>query len=442
MKQFLSSAKEMKSFLALWSTQAFSALGSLMTSYALVIWSYGELGSALATAMLMVSTYAPYVILSIFAGALSDKWNKKNTMLVCDCLAAACTVFILILLKSGELELWHVYVANAINGFMNTVQQPASEVAVTRILPEKYYQKVGGLRYFSNSINTIFQPIIATAIMGLFGIEFVIWVDLFTFLVAFITLLFFIKIPENTEADEKKEPLLKSAKAGLDYLRNNRGIFVLILFLAAINLTASLYESAIPPMMLSREGGSMEAFGIFHTVVGITTLVGSIVASALPAPKSRVRVICNCLLFSMSFENFALAFGRNIYVWCIGAFLGWIAIPLFSTNFEAILRLKIPVELQGRVFAARNTLQFFTIPVGYFLGGFLVDKVFEPVMARQSETNLLVTMFGSGKGSGAGFFFFVIAFIGITTCLYFRRNKHLWALEEPSEKEAAAATEQ
>ena len=78
----------MRNFLLLWITQAFSGLGSGMTSYALVIWSYTEKGSALATSMLMICSYAPYVLLSIFAGALSDKWNKKATMLVCDTAAA------------------------------------------------------------------------------------------------------------------------------------------------------------------------------------------------------------------------------------------------------------------------------------------------------------------------------------------------------------------
>jgi hypothetical protein len=69
--------QEMKTFLLLWLTQSFSGLGSAMTGYALVIWSYTQEGSALMTAFLMVSSYAPYVLLSIFAGALSDKWNKK-----------------------------------------------------------------------------------------------------------------------------------------------------------------------------------------------------------------------------------------------------------------------------------------------------------------------------------------------------------------------------
>ena len=78
----------------------------------------------------------------------------------------------------------------------------------------------------------------------------------------------------------------------------------------------------------------------------------------------------------------------------------------------------------------RNALQFFTIPIGYFLGGLLVDQVFEPVMAMQTETSVLVRMFGSGKGSGAAFLFFVIAFAGIGVCLYFIRDRHIWSLEE------------
>ena len=36
---------------------------------------------------------------------------------------------------------WHLYVLNAISGLMNTVQQPASEVAMTLITPNEHYQK-------------------------------------------------------------------------------------------------------------------------------------------------------------------------------------------------------------------------------------------------------------------------------------------------------------
>ena len=95
MKNNITTLQEMKTFMLLGITQSFSGLGSAITSYALVIWSYTQEGSALITALLMVSSYAPYVLLSIFAGALSDRWNKKITMLVCDTVAAFTTVIML-----------------------------------------------------------------------------------------------------------------------------------------------------------------------------------------------------------------------------------------------------------------------------------------------------------------------------------------------------------
>lgn len=429
MKKYIKSILEIQTFLVLWLTQSFSALGSGMTSYALVIWSYDQKGSALVTALLMVCSYAPYVVFSIFSGALSDKWNKKNTMLVCDSIAAVTTVAVLILLQSGLLRIGHLYIINALNGLMNTVQQPASEVAVTRILPKRYYQRVGGLRYFSNSLNSILTPIIATVILGLIGMRAVIVFDLMTFSVAFLILMFWIDIPETEQIGDNHESLLQSAKSGVEFLRQQRGIFHLILFLAAINLVASIYDAALPAMMLSREGGSTQALGLINAVVGIATFMGSIIATFVREPKSRVRVICNSLLFSMSTENFLLAFGRSPLIWSIGGFLGWIFIPLMNTNLDAILRLRVPIEMQGRVYSVRNSLQFFTIPVGYLLGGIMVDKIFEPIMAVQGADSILVEMFGSGKGSGAAFLFFVIAFMGIAVCLYFRKDKNIWKLE-------------
>ncbi len=430
MKNFYTKLKEMKAFLLLWLTQSFSALGSAMTAYALVIWSYSQEGSALVTALLMVCSYAPYVLCSIFAGALSDRWNKKKTMLVCDTLSAVMTLITLLLLKSGTLCIWHLYVLNALNGLMNTVQQPASEVAVTSLLPRKYYQKVGGIRYISNSMNTILVPVLTTAVMGLLGLDAVIFFDLLTFVTAFVCLLLFIRLPQQEDSGGKKESLLHSAKEGLRYLRDNRGIFHLILFLASVNLVASLYNAAFPAMMLSREGAGETAMGTVNTVIGIGTLAGSLLASSLKAPKNRVKVICGTMLFSLTSENLLLAFGRTLPVWCLGGFLGWIVVPVMSTNLDAILRLNVPAEIQGRVYAARNTFQFFTIPLGYFLGGFAVDSIFEPLMAAQSQSSLLVRCFGSGKGSGAAMFFAVLAMLGAAFCLTARRNRHIRVLEQ------------
>ena len=99
---------ELHSFIILWITQALSSLGSAMTNFAVVIWSYQQQGSALTTALLAICSYAPYFLLSIFAGALSDRWNKKITMLVSDSFAALCSILLLILLMTDNLQIWHL----------------------------------------------------------------------------------------------------------------------------------------------------------------------------------------------------------------------------------------------------------------------------------------------------------------------------------------------
>ncbi len=423
MKSFMMTLREMRMFLILWLTQAFSGLGSAMTSYALVLWSYEEHGSALVTALLMVSSYVPYVLCSIFAGALSDRWDKRKTMLVCDAAAAMTTLCTLFLLKAEMLQVWHLYVLNAMNGLMNTVQQPASEVATTALLPRKHYQRVGSLRYLSSSLTGILNPILATAMMALLGMDAVILFDLLTFAAAFAVLLLFIRIPQQEATKEAREPLMTSVRTGMAFLGKNRGILSLVLFLAAINLVASMFNATLPAMVLPKMGET--TLGLINSVTGLTTLMGSLLAAMLPAPRSRVRVVCWTLLLSMSTENFLLALGRTPAVWCIGAFLGWVAIPLMSTNLDALMRLNIPQEIQGRVFAVRNSLQFFTIPVGYFLGGALVDVVFEPIMAQQKAGSLLAQCFGEGKGSGAACFFAVQGMLGVLVCVWFMRDKHL-----------------
>ncbi len=415
--------KELNTFLILWSTQSLSQLGSAMTNFALTLWLYEKTGSALKTALLSVCSYTPYVLMSIFAGALSDRWDKKKTMLACDTFAACCTVTVLFLLKTDSLRPVHMYLLNAVSGLMNTVQQPASEVAMTLITPRDQYQRTSGLKSFSNSLVTILHPLFGAALYAAAGMEGVICVDLATFAAAFAALLFFVRIPSvNVQGKETpKESLLSGVKEGLSYLGNNRLILWLILFLAGVNFVASAFDAALPPYVLSRPNGGREVLGLVTSCAGIATLAGSLLVTVLPAPKNRVRVICLTMLFSLGTENFILAFSRTPVWWCAAQVAGWSVVPVMNANLDVILRSTIPPQIQGRIYACRNTLQFFTIPVGTLAGGFLVDQVCGPLMEQVDSGGLLSNLFGTDKGSGAALVMLILGVLGVAVCLVFGR---------------------
>ncbi len=407
----------LRDFYILWSTQSLSQLGSSITAFALTLWLYEKTGSALGTAALRICTYAPYVIMSIFAGALTDKFDKKKTMLVCDLLAALSTVAVFILYKTDTLSVWHLYLINAVSGLLNTVQQPASEVAYTLIVPKEYYQKTGGLQSLSRSLVTIGNPVIASAIYGFAGLDAAIAVDLVTFATAFVSLALFVKIPKISSEEGKKESILELAKEGVRYLIKNPLILYVILFMSGVNFIASAFDAVLPAYILPNPRGGNIILGIVTSCSGIAMVAGSLLATFMPNPKDRVKVIYLTMLFSLGTENFLLAFSRYPYLWCIGQFLGWIFVPVMSTNQNVIMKNTIPARLQGRVYACRNTLQFFTIPIGLLFGGFMVDEVCEPLMSGSGM--ILRFLFGTGKGSGAALMLFILGVLGTLMCLVF-----------------------
>ena len=406
---------QLKDFLILWSTQSVSQLGSSITAFALTLWLYEKTGSSLSTAALTICSYAPYVLMSIFAGALTDRFDKKKTMLVCDVLAASCTIVVLVLFSTNRLMVWHLYALNTISGLMNTVQQPASEVAMTLIIPEKDYQKTSGLRSLSRSLISILNPLIATALYAFIGLNGVIAVDIGSFAIALVALLFFITIPESKS--ERKESVLVLAKEGLNFLKKNPMILTLILFMSGVNLVASAFDATLPGYVLPNPKGGQAVLGIVTSCAGVAMVFGSLLVSILPKPKDRVKVVYLTMLFSLGTENFLMAFAREPFVWCVGQIIGWILVPVMSANLDVILRTSIPVELQGRVYACRNTLQFFTIPIGLFLGGFMVDSVCEPLMDTYRDVFILNMLFGTGKGSGAALMMLILGVSGSLICI-------------------------
>ena len=279
----------LKDFYILWSTQSLSQLGSAMTEFALTLWLYEKTGSAFSTAALTICTYAPYVMMSIFAGAISDRYDKKKTMLACDALEAFTTALVFVLYRTDTLSIWHLYAINAFSGLMNTIQQPASEVAYTLIVPKTQYQKTSGLQSLSRSLISIGNPLIASALYGIAGLDAVIALDLFSFGIAFLALLCLIRLPDIPAESTEEESMLMTAKEGLRFLKRNPLVLYVILFMAGVNLIASAFDAVLPALVIPRKGSG--TLGVVTSCSGIAMVLGSLIASVMPKPKDRVRTI-------------------------------------------------------------------------------------------------------------------------------------------------------
>lgn len=426
--------KDLKYFLILLGSQSISQLGSSMTSFALIIWAYQKNGTVMSISMLSVCTYLPYILVSVFAGTFIDKWNKKTVMLISDTIAAICTLCVLILYYSGLMQLWHIYIINTLLGLMNAFQSPASNVAVTLIVPKDQYNRVSGLQSLSNSTLTTFAPISATTIISLKGMQAILIIDLISFFIAFSILLLFIKIPNNGGMNNKTKEyrFFSECKKGFVYLLREKGTLYLIVFMSIINLLGSMaYSSVLPAMILSRTNNNEMLLGFVTSAIGVGGIVGGIMVTLMKPPKSKVKTIFNSCALSFLLCDVLLGASKNIYVWIFGAFAGNIAIPFLNSSEISILRTKIPVDIQGRIFSIRSAIQFSTIPLGYLLGGILSDKVFEPLMLKSVLMQQTIgKVVGIGKGSGMAIIFLIVGMIGVLFSMILKHNSKINELDK------------
>lgn len=375
----------------------------------------------MSVTLLSICSYLPSILFGFAAGTFADRWDKKKVMLA-----------IFFLYGAGSLQVWHLYIVNFILSFMNAFQDPAAYVAETLIIPEKYYVKTSGLQAFSGSLVTILAPALATVLLSFAGLPAVLAADLLSFAAAFFCLLFLVRIPQDRiSAGAEKEPFFQNLRAGLAFLKRHRAILNLILFFSFANLLAFLGKSGsiLSVLILARSGGDQVTLGVVTSFVGIGALAGSLAATAAKPAESRTKVIFLYCALSFLLCDIPLALGRSVMIWSAAVFVGNLLVPPMNANLAAVLRTKIPVMMQGRVFAVRGTLQHFTIPLGLFLGGVLSDNVLEPFMRQPSAfQRIFAALVGTGRGSGTAIIFLftgALGFLASYLCLKNPRFREL-----------------
>lgn len=417
-------------FITFWLGQAVSQLGSSMTSFALTIWVFEKTHAAMTVSLMSFCTWVPYILVSIFAGGIVDRYSKKAILVMTDSAAALCTVSILISFYRGEPDIMQIYLVNGIVGFMNGFQSPAASVVTGLLVPDRQYVKASGINSFSSNLVMVAAPMLSGMLMAFAGLKMILLMDLLSFLFA-VSSLFFIEIKEPLEHGEKvRKNHLSDLREGFGFLKKEKGILYIMVSMAAINFFSRLtYENILSPMILTRSGGDFSVYGIVSGVLGIGGIAGGILVTAGKGWRDPKKLIYFSAGFSFLFGDLMMGAGRNLWVWSLAGLAASVPIPFIIAGQSVILYRLVPQELQGTVFAIRNGVQNFTIPIGILLGGYLADFVFEPFMASgQQAVVFLEKIVGTGAGSGMGVMFLCTGFLGAFSSFLGYRNPYVRGL--------------
>lgn len=404
-----------------------------MTGFATVIWMYSNSGQVMSSSLLAICSTVPYLIVSLLGGVVVDKMNKKKIMLICDSIAAAGSVILLGCYILGYLQLWVLCLVNIINGFMNAFQNPASQVTVTLLVEQKDYARIGGIQSTMGALVGIFQPILATTILNVLGLQWILIVDLCTFVFAFLVLLFVVQIPDEIASDSQSSfsEIWNGLKEGIDFISGNRPILMLLIMYCILEFIGAIsFDGMFTPLLLARTNNNETIVGIVSSFMAIGCIVASVILSMMEQPKKKLPIMYfgsyMCLIGITLF-----GMGRSLVWWCIVVFIGCFGSPIYHTYQTIIIREKVDASMQGRVFSLQGMITQALTPLGFLGGGMLADYIFEPLMKKMFLGKNIITFFvGRQNGSGIGLIFVIAGLVGIAALTILKCNPAIKELEQ------------
>ncbi len=411
--------KGMRIFIVIWLGQLVSTLGSGLTSFGLGVWIYETTGSVTLFAMNLLIWVLPNIIVSPLAGVVADRWDRRLVMMLSDTGAGLSSLFIAVVLFTGKLEIWHVYLATFFNSAFGAFQWPAYSAATSLLVPKEHLGRAGGMTQIGEAISSLATPAIAGTLFVSAGLKCILLIDVITYLAALATLIV-VRFPAahkslqgEIEGSEPQPSFFREALYGWTYIRQRTGLLGLLLVFAGLNFLANIAFTLFLPLLLDMT--SPDVSGYVESIGGMGMLTGTLLMSAWGGPKRRI------------FGIFAAEVGIGVSTLLMGlcpsipliaaANFGWfITAPISQACSQAIWQTKVAPEVQGRVFSIRRMIAFSVIPLANLAAGPLAEKVFEPLMAAGGRlAPLLGPVIGQGEGRGIGLIFVIAGMIYMAT---------------------------
>jgi MFS transporter, DHA3 family, macrolide efflux protein len=427
----LKPTKGMKTFLIIWIGQLSSMLGSGLIGFALAVWIFEQTGQATPFALTGLFAVLPRVLLSPFAGALTDRWNRKKIMLVSDSLSGVVTLVTAILLLTGQMEVWTVYLISFFGSVFASFQGPAYTASIVMLVPKDQLTRANSMVQMGQAIGDILTPLLAGILFTTVGMQGIIIIDVVTYFLA-ITTLIIVHIPQperQTGEQEGKLSVVDDVVFGWRYLAERRGLMGLLFFFAMVNFTANISGAMIGPLVLSF--GSPTSLGAAQTVMGMGMLAGSVLMSIWGGPKKRMIHAVIGFIALASTGYWIAGMQPSVGYVSAGLFVLMFFIPFASGPSSAIFSAKVAPEVQGRVFATRNMISLSMMPLAFVLSGFLADQVFNPWLVEGGAlaATFIGRWIGVGPGRGIGLMLICSGLLLMAACVMAFANPHIRNIE-------------
>ena len=414
-------SKGYKKFLLLWMGELISSIGGGLTSFGLGTYVFYETGSAAGMSFVTLLGFLPTLLLSVPAGVLADRFDRRLLMMIGDGFSGLGILFILICMKSGSATFVQICIGVTVSAIFSSLLEPAYRSTITDILTKEEFSKANGLVSLAGSARYLVSPVIAGFLLTISDISLLLIIDICTFFVTIIATAI-VRKGVKTGRSTDRQPFFASMKEGWQAVHGRKGVFLLIMVSSAITMFMGILQILERPMILSF--ADSEILGIAESVCACGMLAAALILGIFGIKKGYVKVLKISFILAGIFM-IGMSLIENIIPICIFGFLFFAMLPIANNCMDYLARTNIPDELQGRAWGVIGFLSQLGYVVAYTVSGVAADG--------------LGSLTGKGVGRGAAIMILISGILLAITALTLLRLPEIKELESSKAQEKKVA---
>lgn len=313
------------------------------------------------------------LFVSPLAGAMAERVDRKMLAGFATGINALNALAIGLLVVTGRVEIWHLYLTAFVGGVASSTYNPVRQYLVYSAVGRETLPNAIALNAGAMNTSRVVAPNVSGAMIGFFGIGSSFFAEAFFFGAACLTLL---QLRLSPPDGRPVEPMLRSIRLGVGFLRRHPVLSRLVLLQAVPTLLVYPYLQLMPSMAADYLHVGSRGYGFLQTGVGIGSIIMTLIVANLGQIRNKGRVMGVALILYITMV-LLFSFSRVYVLSVVLLVIGGMNLVIFNTFNQTLLQLNLDDEYRGRVLSLFTMVQGLN-PFGSLFMGALAERIGTP----------------------------------------------------------------
>jgi MFS family permease len=349
--------------------QAVSMLGTWMqvAAQSWVVWELTKSPFSLGVVIMLNSI--PLFVLAPWAGGIADRFNRRSILLITQGIAMLLAFALAILIQTGLIEIWHIYLCSLLLGIISALDFPAQQAFLGDLSGMGQVRQAVTLNIMVLQVGRMLGPAIAGFLLEAVGNAAAFWVNAFSFLVVLLSIF----LVRSEQVPHRGGTARGQFRETLDFIRSQPRMVDLLIFATLVTFFGFSIFNILPSVADDVLQGDATTFGLLSAASGAGALISTLFLLPLSQAAKRIGVIVSGAAIWMGLFFFLLAQSTWLWLSMAAIFLISLGAPLVLTTGLGVMQIMSPGNMRARIISLFTMLTFGLQPFSSLIVGYSAE---------------------------------------------------------------------